>query len=67
MVRLIIFLVRKHLGLKKYEYFQFVNQKSDAMYYFTDTAVMKMDTGLPKQSSVSLNWLLNDKCEIRRV
>ena len=42
MKRLIIFLVRKKLGLKKGEHFRFVNQSSPYnTYYFTDDAVMK--------------------------
>lgn len=65
--RLIIFLVRTRLGLKKYEHFQFDNQKSDATYFFSDAVVMK-DTGhTVRPSTVSLNWLLNDNCKITKV
>lgn len=67
MKRLIIFLIRKRLGLKKYEEFQFVNQKNKKVrYYFGDDAVWKADPGYAKlvESSVSLNWLLNDECAI---
>ena len=69
MKRLIIFLVRKKLGLKKGEHFRFVNQSSPSTtYYFTDDAVMK-HFGRWKgsddvKSSVSLNWLLDDECKI---
>ena len=68
MKRLILFLVRKRLGLKKYEYFQFTNQKSDAEYWFANDGVYKRwktayGCGM-KKSSVSLNWLLDDECEI---
>ena len=72
MKRLIIFLVRKKLGLKKGENFRFVNQSSPYnSYYFTDDAVMK-HFGRWKgtddvKSSVSLNWLLDDECEIIKV
>ena len=72
MKRLIIFLVRKKLGLKKGEYFRFVNQSSPYnTYYFTDDAVMK-HFGRWKgsddvKSSVSLNWLLDDECKIIKV
>ena len=41
MKRLIIFLVRMRLGLKKYELFQFENQKTDDVYYFTETELVK--------------------------
>jgi hypothetical protein len=62
--RLIIFLIRKKLGLKEYEAFQFKGQKSNAFYYFTDDAVMKSWYGNVEKSRVSLNWLLDDECEV---
>lgn len=65
MKQLIIFLIRKRMGLKKYQFFQFEGQKSDATYYFTETAVMKSYNEKIKPSGVSLNWLLNDECKIR--
>lgn len=67
--RLIIFLVRKKLGLKKNEGFQFVGQKSDDFYWFTNDDIMKFDVILEvrKPSSVSLHWLLNDDCMIVKV
>ena len=64
MKRLIIFLIRKKLGLKKYEHFQFANQKSNATYFFTEDAVMKSWYGNIEKSRVSLNWILDDDCEI---
>ena len=71
MKRLIIFLVRKKLGLKKGEHFRFTNQFSSYnTYYFTDDAVMKHLghwTGEDVKSNVSLNWLLDDECEIVKV
>lgn len=46
MKRLIIFLIRKRLGLKKYERFTFDNQKSKFdEYYFTDTQLIKFEPG----------------------
>lgn len=65
--RLVIFLVRKRLGLKKYEHFQFDNQKSDATYFFSDAVVMKDTGNTVRLSTVSLNWLLNDDCKIIKV
>ena len=65
--RLVIFLVRKRLGLKKRQYFRFTNQKSSALYYFTSTAVMKVEPTCTRQSTVSLNWLLNDECSIEKI
>ena len=72
MKRLIIFLVRKKLGLKKGEHFRFANQVSRYnTYYFTDDAVMKHFSRWKGpddvKSSVSLNWLLDDECKIVKV
>lgn len=65
--RLIIFLVRKKLGLRKYQVFTFDNQKTDAVYWFTSRSVVKALYGVITDSSVSLNWLLNDECKITPV
>lgn len=67
MKRLIIFLIRRRLGLKLYQGFQFDNQKSTAVYYFTPKGIMKAYEGEVRLSSVSLNWLLCDKCRINRL
>ena len=70
MKRLIIFLVRKKLGLKKYQNFRFVGQKSSENYYYFDKdsirKVIVFDENLTNDifSSVSLNWLLDDNCKI---
>ena len=72
MRRLIIFLVRKRLGLKKYQQFRFTNQKTDDIYYFTGTALMKKALHespfgriwCDEFSGVSLNWLLDKNCLI---
>ena len=70
MTRLILFLVRLKLGVKKDEYFRFANQRKNATYCINDTGVWKFwyYKGLKKKpSNVSLNWLLNKECEIVRV
>ena len=69
--RIIIFLVRKKLGLKKGQMFRFANQKSENnLYCFTDKEVMKYeyhgDHYEKHLSSVSLNWLLSDFCIIEK-
>lgn len=67
---LIIFLIRKRLGLKKYEHFRFVNQRSESDYYmFSDVEILKIENGAGPihPSRVSLNWLLNDRCSIEKV
>ena len=67
MRRFVIFLIRKKLRLKKYENFKFVGQKSDAVYYFTESNVMKRWRGQTMLSGVSINWLLDNDCVIERV
>lgn len=68
MKKLIIFLIRKRLGLGKRELFQFSNQKTNAVYYFDDDVIYKVNDWSPDSSScltesgVSLNWLLSDEC-----
>ena len=66
MVRLIVFLIRKRLGLGKYELFRFDNQKSKYdCYYFSTHGVKKVRSdGFISPSNVSLNWLLNKECNI---
>lgn len=64
-VKLIIFLIRLKLHLKKGERFQFDNQKTDSVYWFTESTLMKMEHGHRYEASVSLNWLLNQDCKIR--
>ena len=64
MKRLIIFLIRKRLGLKKNELFRFANQCEQSIYYFTKTGLMKVKYGQAMRSGVSLNWLLDNECEV---
>lgn len=64
MKKIIIFLIRKHLKLGKYELFKFAEQKTSAVYYFTSDRVMKSHKNITQPSSVSLNWLLNPECKI---
>lgn len=65
LVKLIIFLIRLKLHLKKGELFQFDNQKTNSVYWFTESSLMKMERGFRYESSVSLNWVLNKDCKIR--
>lgn len=65
--KLIIFLIRKKLGLKKYDDFFFTNQKvADDRYHFTDNCLMKYDSkaNVLYKAHVSLNWLLDKDCSI---
>lgn len=65
--RFIFFLVRKRLKLGLWEAFRFVGQKSNAIYFFTEDAVMKEWKHDVDKSGVSLNWLLDDECKIEKV
>ncbi len=66
MRRLIIFLIRKKLRLRKYQRFRFQNQKSPTdCYFFTGRYLMKQSAnGCMYRSRVSLNWLLSSDCII---
>lgn len=66
LVKLIVFLVRLKLHLKRGYGFQFTNQKTEALYWFTDDRLIKMENGHCEESGVSLNWLLNGKCKVER-
>ena len=73
MNRLIIFLIRKRLKLKKGEFFQFANQKSKHdYYYFTAKRLVKIAynknfmSPRVRLSGASLNWLVDKDCKIRR-
>lgn len=63
LIRLIVFLIRIRLGLKVGECFQFKNQKSNAVYFFTPTGITKCWRGLYVTSGISLNWLLDPECK----
>ena len=67
--RLIVFLIRRRLRLKKYQRFRFANQKTENVYYFTANRLIKIPedkrtVSRAEKSLVSLNWLLSDDCEI---
>lgn len=70
MTKLIIFLIRRKLGVKKYEAFQFSNQRSEVDWYYFDThglwKVCEPDGNIIS-SHVSLNWLMNDNCAIHKL
>lgn len=68
MKKIIVYLVRKHLGLKKYQYFRFSNQKSKTVYWFGDRQILRSEKAGSNQvitlSDVSLNWLLDERCKV---
>ena len=70
--KLIIFLIRKRMHLKRNERFRFDNQRSKKdYYYFTATRLVKIEYegdlchSIP--AHVSINWLLDDECKIHLV
>lgn len=70
--RLIVFLIRRRLKLKKYQQFRFANQKTDNVYYFTADKLIKIPEdkrtiSRTEKSLVSLNWLLSDECEVETI
>lgn len=68
MKKLVVYLIRKRLGLKRFETFRFKGQKTKTVYYFTDQRIVKVHRGgVMAPSGVSLNWLIDDACEIERV
>ena len=67
MNRIVIFLIRKKLGLKKFQHFKFVGQKTDATYWFTESNIMKRWNNHTTLSGVSVNWLLDSECKVEVV
>lgn len=71
MTRLILFLIRLKLGVKKYEQFTFTNQKEKNCHYYFDnwrlTKVIDKGTYISvRDSRVSLNWLLSPECKVNK-
>ena len=65
--KIVLFLIRKKLKLRELEPFQFANQRSEFdYYYFDDCGLIKFESVYGKfvPAGVSLNWLLDDECEI---
>lgn len=56
--RLIIFLIRRRLGVRRYHFFQFDNQLDDSWYYFTRTYLMKCIDGETRPSNLSLMYVM---------
>ena len=72
MTKIILFLLRMKLGVKKNERFQFDNQKNKADYYYVSGnrlhKIMYREGNVSeKRANVSLNWLLDPECQIVRV
>lgn len=67
MNRLILFLIRIKLGVRKNQRFKFANQKDNRNQYFITSKNVKKQwfgDGLITDSNVSLNYLISKKCEV---
>ena len=65
--KLIIFLLCRKLGVKRFQSFRFANQRSKTDYYMFDrNCLLKYvsDEDCFRQSSCKLNWLLDDNCKV---
>ena len=63
--KLILFLIRKKLHLKKFQQFYFSNQTIKIeKYYFDNYGIMKISVCGLVRSNLSLNFLLSDECRI---
>lgn len=68
MKRIIWFLIRRKLGVKKYQQFIFTNQLSEnTSYMISSDKIFKVQGNRLKHSDVSINWILSDECEIKVV
>ena len=73
MKKLILFLVRRKLGVKRLQAFRFANQKAPMNWYIFDNdgVLWKVEywsnntKQILKRSKVSLNWLMDEACKIK--
>lgn len=56
--RLIIFLIRSRLGVRRYRFFQFDDKFNDSWYYFTRTHLMKSTYDGVRPSNLSLMYVM---------
>lgn len=56
--RLVIFLIRRRLGVRCYRFFQFDGQLDDSWYYFTRTHLMKTTGDGTRPSNLSLMYVM---------
>lgn len=56
--RLVILLVCRRLGVKRYQRFRFAGQDNDAWYFFGRTTLWKQTVNGYRESCLGLNYLL---------
>lgn len=64
--RLIIFLVCRQLGVRRYRFFQFDNQLDDSWYYFTRTHLMKTTDDGTRPSNLSLMYVMYARVKTKK-
>lgn len=64
--RLIIFLVRRRLGIGHCQFFQFDSQLDDSWYYFTRTHLMKTTDDGTRPSNLSLAYVMYASVETKK-
>lgn len=64
--RLVIFLIRRRLGVRRYRFFQFDNQLDDSWYYFTRTYLMKCIDGETRPSNLSLMYVMHARVKTKK-
>ena len=66
--KLILYLIRRRLGVRKYVWFTFVGQKSLSAYFFTDEGLSKVEPfnpGLINEDTVAVYTAASRKWMIR--
>lgn len=57
--RLVVLLVCRRIGVKRYQRFRFAGQDNDAWYFFGYTALWKQTVDDYRKSRLGLNYLLS--------
>ena len=65
--KLILFLIRRKLHLKKFEKFKFSGQKQKGVYYFDSNMLIKTIGSKKIESKVSFNYLLSNEVKIIKI
>lgn len=64
--RLVIFLIRRRLGVRRYRLFQFEDQLDDSWYYFTGTHLMKTTDDGTRTSNPSLMYVMYARVKMHK-
>ena len=64
--RLIVFLICRRLGVRRYRLFKFDDQLDDSWYYFTRTHLMKTTDDGTRPSNLSLAYVMYASVETKK-